>query len=92
MPTTPERLAILDERARELRTDVDAMLELLNGGAGVEYTRSVRGRLHTLETTLAGFVLRRSFGLERVKGWQGAVLIACGVATAAAAWYAALAP
>jgi hypothetical protein len=91
MPTVPERLVTLDERARELRSDVDAVLDLLNGGGSVEYTRSVRGRLHTIETTLSGMVLRRSVGLGMLRGWQSAILVACGIATVAAAWYGVLA-
>lgn len=90
MPTIPERLVTLDERVRELRTDVDAAFDLLNGGGGVTYERSVRGRIHTMESTLSAMVLRRSVGLGMVKGWQSAILVACGILTVAAAWYGVL--
>jgi hypothetical protein len=90
MPTAAERLATLEAGIQDLRHDVQAILDALNGGDGVAYERSVRGRLHTIEGSLAGFVIRRSFGIGMVKGWQGVILVACGIATAAAAWYAAL--
>jgi hypothetical protein len=73
-----------------LRNDVRAVLDLLEGGQNVPYERSVRGRLHTIESALAGMVLRRSVGIGMIKGWQGILLVLCAVATAAAAWYAAV--
>jgi hypothetical protein len=73
-----------------LRNDVRAVLDLLEGGQNVPYERSVRGRLHTIESALAGMVLRRSVGIGMIKGWQGILLVICAVATAAAAWYAAV--
>ena len=91
MPTAGERLATIEAGVRELRDALDELRDLYNGGGDVEYSRSVRGRLHTLESTVAGMVLRRSVGLGMLKGWQSVALVLCGVATAAAAWYAALA-
>jgi len=85
-----ERLAVLEAGVADIRNDLRAVLDQLEGGATVEYNRSVRGRLHTIEGALAGLVLRRSIGLGMLKGWQAAVLAGCAVATAAAAWYAAL--
>ena len=73
-----------------MRNDVRAVLDLLEGGQNVPYERSVRGRLHTIESALAGMVLRRSVGIGMIKGWQGILLVLCAVATAAAAWYAAV--
>ena len=90
MATVGERLATIEAGVRELREQVAHLQDLYNGEGDVEYSRSVRGRLHTLETTVAGFVLRRSMGLGMVKGWQGFALVACAIATAAAAWWAAL--
>ena len=90
MPSVTERLATIEAGVRELRQAVDELRDSYNGGGDVEYSRSVRGRLHTLETTVAGFVLRRSMGLGMVKGWQGFVLVTCAIATAAAAWYSVL--
>jgi len=90
MPTVGERLATLEQIARENRDRLDTVTDLLNGGDGLPYDRSVRGRLHTIESTLTGIVLRRSAGLGQLKAWQSAALLLCAVATAAAAWYAAL--
>jgi hypothetical protein len=90
MPTVGERLATLEAEVREIRQDARAVLDLLNGGNGVAYERSVRGRLHHIESALGALVLRRKFGLGMAKGWQGGILILCAVATAAAAWWAAL--
>lgn len=90
MPTVGERLATLEAIARENREKIDALLDAMNGGADVAYDRSVRGRLHQIEGTLAGMVLRRNMGIGMLRGWQSAVLLACAVATAAAAWYAAV--
>lgn len=90
MPTAVERLATLEAAVTDLRDDVRAVLDLLEGGGGVPYERSVRGRLHSIESTLGGIVLRRAAGVGMLKGWQGLLLVLCGVATAAAAWYAAL--
>lgn len=90
MPTVVERLAILEQIARDNRDRINAVHDLLNGGSDVTYERSVRGRLHTIETTLAGMVLRRNFGLGFARGWVQAVIVICAVSTAVAAWYAVL--
>lgn len=90
MATVGERLATLEERYAELRKDLDDVHNYQQGGGGIAFHDSVRGRLHQIETSLAGIVLRRKVGLDMLKGWQAAVLMVCGVATAAAAWYAAL--
>ena len=90
MPSAAERLATLEAGLSDLRNDVRAVLDLLEGGQNVPYERSVRGRLHTIESALAGMVLRRSVGIGMIKGWQGILLVICAVATAAAAWYAAV--
>lgn len=80
-----ERIAI------ENREKIDRALDLLEGGGDVPYDRSVRGRLHRIETTLAGMVLRRNFGVGLLKGWERVALVMCAAATVAASWYAALA-
>lgn len=89
---------MLEVLARENRegikgtnTRIDEVLDLLNGGVRTEYQRSVRGRLHKIESTLAGMVLRRNFGSGLAQGWQRFLLAACAIATVAASWYAALA-
>lgn len=90
MPTVPERLATLEALAIQNRDRLDTVTELIDGGEGMPWERSVRGRLHRIESTLAGFVLRRSYGIGALQGWRSAALILCGVATAAAAWYSVL--
>lgn len=90
VPTVAERLATLEALARENRDRIDAVHDLLSGGGGVSYDRSVRGRLHKIEGTLAAFVLRRNYGVGLLAGWQRGALVLCGIATAAAAWYSVL--
>lgn len=91
MATLGERLATLEQIARSAGHRLDALEDQYDGGGDVEYARSVRGRLHTLETTVAGMVLRRNFGHSLGRGWVQAVIVGAAVATAAAAWYAVLA-
>lgn len=91
MPTVTERLATLEAIARENREKIDGILDQISGDGDVPYDRSVRGRLHQIETTLAGMVLRRNLGLGFLKGWERGALALCAVATVAASWYAALA-
>lgn len=90
MATLGERVATVEARLTDLTTDVRELRNVVEGGGDVEYERSVRGRLHTVEKTVAGFVLRRNFGAGFGKAWVQSVLVASAVATAAAAWYAAL--
>jgi hypothetical protein len=90
MPTVGERLATLETLVRSSNEKLDDICDLVNGGGDTEYDRSVRGRLHKIETTLAGMVLRRNFGVGLLKGWERFVLVACAAATVAASWYAAL--
>lgn len=90
MTTLAERIATLEEWRRESRERIEAIEDSYNGGGDVDYTRSVRGRLHTIEATLAGFVLRRNFAGGMLKSWERSVLVLCAVGTVAAAWYGAL--
>lgn len=90
MPTVPERLATLEQIAKDNASRLATVTDLLNGGDGLPYDKSVRGRLHTIEGTLSGMVLRRSAGLGMLKGWQSVVLMLAALATVAAAWYSAL--
>ena len=66
------------------------MEDMVSGGGDVEYDRSVRGRLHKLETVAAVAVLRRNLGVGLLKGWERALLLAAALATAGAAWYSVL--
>jgi hypothetical protein len=51
--TTDERLAVVEEQVRALRDDLLShhrdMLARIDGGEGIPWERSVRGRLHMLE-------------------------------------------
>lgn len=87
MPTVAERLATLETLARTSNEKLDDICDLVNGGGDTTYDRSVRGRLHKIESTLAGMVLRRNYGVGLLKGWERGILLACAVATACAAWY-----
>ena len=90
MPTVGERLATIEASLAEIRNDVRELRNGIEGGNGVTWERSVRGRLHYIEGSIAATVLRKSVGLGMLKGWQAFLLVICAVATAAAAWYAAL--
>lgn len=90
MPTVAERLATLEQIARDNRSRIDDVADGINGGGDVPYERSMRGRMGSLENTLAAMVLRRSYGTGLLVGWQRVALVICAVATTAAAWYAAL--
>ena len=92
MPSAQERLATLEIQVRELERDVARLFADIHGGQGVEWNRSLRGRLHDIEGDLAALAMRLRFGLAMSKLWVQALLLACAVATAAAAWYAALYP
>jgi len=87
MATVVERIATIEQVARDVEHRLSSVEDALNGGGDVEYTRSVRGRLHQIETTLAGMVLRRNFGVGFLKGWERFVIVAAAVATTVAAWY-----
>lgn len=87
MPTVGERLATLEALGREILTRVERLEDMTNGGGDTPYERSVRGRLHKIESTLAGMVLRKNYGVGLLKGWERVVLVGCAVVTAAAAWY-----
>lgn len=87
MATVGERLATLEAIARENRDKIDEALDLLNGGGDTEYARSVRGRLHSIESTLAGIVLRRNMGVGFLKGWERFAIVLAAIATAVASWY-----
>jgi len=68
---------------RELREDIATLAKELGSRHD---PASVRGRLHKIEGLLGSFVVRRSTGLI-LKGWERTIVVLCGVATAAAAWY-----
>ena len=84
-------MATLEQIARDSGHRLRALEHIYHGGGDVDYDHSVRGRLHAIETALTGFAMRRNFGLGLLKGWERALIVFCALATAAAAWYAALA-
>lgn len=81
----------MEQIARQAGKRLDDLENMVEGGGDVTYEHSVRGRLHKLESVAASVVLRRNFGVGLLKGWERVVIVLCGLATAAAAWYAALA-
>lgn len=85
-----ERLARLEQIALDNREKIDTLVDLVNGGRDLPYDRSVRGRLHKIETTLVGIAMRRNVGAGFLKGWERFALVGAAVATVAASWYAAL--
>lgn len=90
MPSVPERLATLEAVGRETLHRLENVEYLLSGGGGVEYDRSVRGRLHKLEAVAASAVLRKNLGVGLLKSWERFVLVLCAVGTLVAAWYGAI--
>ena len=88
MATMGERVATLEEQMRNLRDDVHVILDEI-GDKGRPAT--IRGRLHSIEGYIGSAVARRALGAGLFKGWVQAVIVFTAVATAAAAWYAAVA-
>lgn len=91
MTTTPERLVRIETTLSEILRRLEALEDGYNGGGDVEYHRSVRGRLHSIEGTLAALGVVTKQRVRIFKGWQAAALTCCAFATAAAAWYSVLA-
>lgn len=70
-----------------IRADVRMLVDVIGDKSEPD---TVRGRLHKLEGLAASAVLRRNYGVGLLKGWERLVLVACAVATGAAAWYSVL--
>ena len=85
--TIGERVATLEQIARDAHHRIAALEHQMSGGGDVDFERSVRGRLHKLETVAAAAVLRRNLGVGLLKGWERVVIVTCAILTAAAAWY-----
>ena len=90
MPTIGERLATLEQVARDARRELRELHAAINGGDDVAWDRSVRGRLHNLETTMAAISLGRRLHARSMSRLTQAVLILCALATAAAPYVIAL--
>jgi t-SNARE complex subunit (syntaxin) len=97
MPTVGERLATLERRADENAQGIASILELINGGANVEWEQSIRGKLHAMRDTQAtadalANAMRevRRQNSRKWATWKQLVLIACAVVTAGCAIVAAL--
>ena len=88
MPSVVERLATLEQIARENREDVQRLVSMIGDRRDPE---SVRGRLHKIEGIIGSIVMRRAVGTSWLKGWERSLLVLCALATVAASWYAALA-
>jgi hypothetical protein len=59
MPTTPERLTDLEASRRELERRLSALEDGLDGGPSVPWARSVRGRLHAMQSAMASAEMLR---------------------------------
>lgn len=84
MPTVGERLATLEQIARDARREITEIHAAINGGEGVEWNRSVRGRLHQIENTLAGQRLHRAATGRAWSRWQKVLLAVAAVVAAIA--------
>jgi len=91
VPTVAERLATLEAIARETRQDIQEVQVALNGGEGIEWERSVRGRLHTIENYVTSKKWLQEYSGRRIKRWHAAVIVVCGVLTTACSVVAAIA-
>jgi hypothetical protein len=90
MPTADVRLSLLERQMAEIH-------ELLNGGPSVAWDRSIRGRLHAMQSTESAAAALadalREVRRERTRrwaDWQKVALVLSAVVTAAASVYAAL--
>jgi hypothetical protein len=91
VPTVGERLATLEAIARENRDKIDGLLDAIDGGDGIEWERSVRGRLHTIEQYVTSKKWLSEYAGRRVKRWHAVLLVVCGVITTVCSVIAALA-
>lgn len=93
MPTPAERLATLEAQSAENRADLASLHAEIHGGPGVEWNRSIRGRLHSMTSAIeaadkladAARALAREQAENRrtrVKTWQWSVIAGCAVLTA----------
>lgn len=81
----------LEERVTRLEERQANLIGLVNGGNGVEWRHSLRGRVHELRNSLAtADALREALHEVRKERqhlwhtWRGRLLIAAAIATAAA--------
>lgn len=90
MPTPAERLATLEAIAQENRRRLDEIYVSINSGPGVEWSQSVRGRLHHMANQLAAADkladaarevrrLQIDKNRSRIQTWQWSVLAGCAV-------------
>lgn len=89
MPTPGERITSLEVTVREHERRIESLEDYLNGGGDVEYPRSVRGRLHSVEGTLAamGVVTKQRVSIIRggwalLLGFCSIVVAVCAIITA----------
>lgn len=108
MPTMGERVATLEANLATLRADHEHLDDQVNGGESVEWSRSVAGKLHAMQSALAAAdklgraahaaaeaQREATHTIEVARGrmlnrWVQFGLLACAIATAAAAWVALL--
>jgi hypothetical protein len=91
MPTVTERLATLEAIARQNRTSIEEIRDAVNGGGDVLWERSVRGRLHNIESYVTSKKWLSEYAGRRVKRWHAIAFAVMGGITTTASVVAALA-
>jgi hypothetical protein len=92
VPSVPERLATLEARVAQVAQRVQEIYDAVNGGNGVEWPQSIRGRLHAVEGLQAAAAsleksaedIRRARN-RRLDTWAQVLLVCAAIVTAAAA-------
>jgi hypothetical protein len=99
MPTPAERIATLEETVRGLTRTVAEIHADIHSGPGVEWNQSIRGRLHTMQSSIeatdkladAARMLAREQAANRrsrIKTWQWSVIAGCALIGAASPYVA----
>ena len=94
MPTPEERIATLEALAAENRRGLDSLRSDIHSGPGVEWSQSIRGRLHSMQSSIeaadkladAARLLAREQAnnrQHRIKTWQWSVIAAAAIVSAA---------
>lgn len=82
--TLTERLTRLEVQVAQVSGQLEQVTDGLNGGGDVEYSRSVRGRLHHIENELTAATLTRTIRFRAVSRATQVALVVAALATAAA--------
>lgn len=85
MATIGERVARLEVQAVEYERRIELLEDNYNGGGDIEYHRSVRGRLHTLEGAQVATAIVTKQRVRIVKGGTAFVVNMAALVVAACA-------